>query len=226
MKMNIRYIAFFSAATLLMSCGGDANDSTSEGTEVVETEAVAPECTYSLGDSSTSVYWTAYKHTEKIAVKGRMDSLTVSELPSASSPMEALARCEIVIYTSGVNSNDAVRDKKLQEIYFGSMASTNGVDIFGVLLSSEGSNTEGTCEFMLTMNDKGRIMSGNYTVEDHIVQLRFTIEPKEWGTEDAIAKLGEACAEKHTGEDGKTVFWPDVDILIEVVLDKDCPDPA
>ncbi|HIA05812.1 MAG TPA: hypothetical protein EYN71_03730 [Flavobacteriales bacterium] len=223
--MQIKYVAILIASGFLISCGRESATETVEGaTDDPSVTAPAPECAYTLGDNATNVYWTAYKHTGKIAVKGKMDSVVVTGTETASSPIDALTNANVTIYTASINSKDDIRDKKLREIYFGSM--TNTKVISGNLLSWEGSGVEGTCTFNLAMNDTAQQVTGSYIVDDVTVQIRFTIEPGSWGVEDAIAKLGAACAEKHTGEDGETVFWPDVDILIEVALNKECPDPV
>ena len=223
--MQIKYVAILIASGFLISCGRESATETVEGaTDDPSVTAPAPECAYTLGDNATNVYWTAYKHTGKIAVKGKMDSVVVTGTETASSPIDALTNANVTIYTASINSKDDIRDKKLREIYFGSM--TNTKVISGNLLSWEGSGVEGTCTFNLAMNDTAQQVTGSYIVDDVTVQIRFTIEPSSWGVEDAIAKLGAACAEKHTGEDGETVFWPDVDILIEVALNKECPDPV
>lgn len=223
--MQIKYVAILILSGFLISCGRESATEAVEGaTDDPSVAATAPECAYTLGDNATSVYWTAYKHTGKIAVKGKMDSVVVTGTETASSPQEALTNAKVQIYTASINSKDEIRDKKLREIYFGSMANTEVIT--GELISFEGSDVEGTCTFNLALNDTTQKIVGSYIVDGIKVQIRFTIEPVSWGAEVAIAKLGEACAEKHTGEDGKTVFWPDVDILVEVALHKDCPDPV
>jgi len=223
--MNIKYSTLLFIGGFLVGCGG-ASDEGAQETNNQETavEAPASSCTFTLGESAASVYWTAYKHTDKIDVKGKMDSVVVTGTEMGSDPLSVLATGIIHIYTSSVNSKDEVRDKKLREIYFGSMTNTEAIE--GSLQSWAGSDSYGSCKLTLKMNDQEQEVSGKYTVSDNVVQIRFTMEPKNWGADDAITKLGEACAEKHTGEDGKTVFWPDVDLLVEVTLDKDCPDPA
>ncbi|MBL4577313.1 MAG: hypothetical protein JKX74_02505 [Flavobacteriales bacterium] len=223
--MNIKYSTLLFIGGFLVGCGGASDDGAQE-TNNLETavEAPAPSCTFALGESATNVYWTAYKHTDKIGVKGKMDSVVVTGTEIGSDPLSVLATGIIHIYTSSVNSKDEVRDKKLREIYFGSMANTEAIE--GSLQSWAGSDSYGSCKLTLKMNDHEQEVSGKYTVSDNVVQIRFTMEPKNWGADEAITKLGEACAEKHTGKDGKTVFWPDVDLLVEVTLDKDCPDPA
>lgn len=221
---NLTYSLIILVAALLMGCGNDKSAEVTDFKEQSSNDAPAAVCNYSLKENTASVYWTAYKHTAKVGVKGQMDSVIVNGTETATSAMDALANATVEIYTSSINSKDEVRDQKLREIYFGSMSNTE--TIVGSLISWEGSETAGSCLFSLILNDNNQDVTGAYIVEDATVQVRFTMEPNQWGTEDAIAKLGEACAEKHTGEDGKTVFWPDVDILIEVALDKDCPDPS
>ena len=222
---NIKYLVLLTSFSFLISCGDQSvEDTTETNIEEPAPAATEPECSFTLGDDATSVYWTAFKHTAKLEVKGQMDSIVVTNTATATSVMDALTGAQVQIFTSSINSKDEVRDKKLREIYFGSMSNTE--PIVGNLISSEGTGTEGTCTFSLTMNDFEQTVTGEYIVEDATVQIRFTIEPNQWGAQEAITKLGEACAEKHTGEDGETVFWPDVDLLIEVALTKDCPDAA
>ena len=221
--MQVKYTTLFLFSALFMSCGTETIDD-AEVTSIDEPQAEQPasRCSYTLGESATNVYWTAYKHSGKVGVKGKMDSVVVTGTKTGSNPMEALENGKVLIYTASINSKDAVRDKKLREIYFGSMNNTEAIE--GNLVSWEGSDERGNCTFRLKMHDVEKPVTAEYVVEDDVVQIRFTIEPIEWEADEAFTKLGEACAEKHTGEDGETVFWPDVDLLIEVALDKDCPD--
>jgi len=221
--MQVKYTTLFLFSALFMSCATESTDEAAvTGGEESQVEKQAPACSYTLGQSATSVYWTAFKHTDKVGVKGKMDSVVVTGTKTGSSPMDALENGKVLIYTASINSKDEGRDKKLREIYFGSMSNTAAIE--GNLVSWKGSDEQGTCTFNLKMNDAEKPVTADYTVAGDVVQIRFTMEPTEWDADEAIAKLGEACAEKHTGKDGKTIFWPDVEILIEIALDKDCPD--
>ena len=207
---------------LLMSCGGGSNQSNENNLDTVgqNTGAKMEICSYSYNPKTTTLHWTAFKHTDRAAVKGMFDSVEVSGTQTASSPAMAAKNVSFRIFTAGINSNDLVRDAKIKAHYFGNIANTT--IITGMINSLEGSDEAGNCDLTLKLNDIEKEVAGSYLVEGDTLQIKCTLDMNEWGCQKAIAALQKACDEKHTGADGKTVFWPDVEILVKTTLTKTC----
>jgi len=218
MNKKLIYLAII-ISVVFAACGGDTSQ-----TENTNVEEAAPQkvevCTYSYNAASTGIYWTAFKHTQKVEVHGVMDSSEVVSADKAESPLELLKSIQINIYSGSVNSKDEGRDKKIREHFFGNMANTDVIS--GNIKSIEGDASGGTGILVLKLNDLEKEVKATYKIEGELVQLRCTVDFSTWDCSASLEALQKACEEKHTGEDGETVFWPDVKILVETTLDKEC----
>ncbi|MCG8575524.1 MAG: YceI family protein [Flavobacteriales bacterium] len=213
--MNRKLILFGLSAILLASCGGQ--EETEENPEAEENTTTQEEvCTYSYDEGSTVLTWTAFKLTEKVGVNGSFDEINVTANDGAEEMMGVLSGATFEIPVQSVNSQDEVRDPKIREFFFGKMAETTSIS--GEVTSIN--ETEGTV--MIKMNGKEVEYAGDVVVEGEAVTLTLTIDITDFEAQDALDALGEACAEKHTGPDGVTKFWTDVDIAVKTTLVKEC----
>ncbi len=200
---------------LLSSCSTKTEETEAiESTEIEVIEDVA--VTYSYDHSSTGIYWTAYKHSAKVAVQGIMDSIEVTGAEDSQSILDLLTNTSFTVYSSSIDSKDLIRDEKIRKFFFGNMV--NGEVISGEIISVLGDETDGDGTINLKMNDLEKEISFVYEIEGETVKIRCTIDFSNWNCTKSLDELHEACDEKHTGEDGKSIFWPTVDVLIETTL--------
>jgi hypothetical protein len=218
MPQGKQYI-FIGAAWLLFACSNTNN--TEVVTDPVEQkETITQICKYSYDSASTHLYWTAFKHSGKVEVKGQMDSLQINGTVTAGTIIDAIKNASFIIYPGSVDSKDSGRDQKITSFFFGSMAATE--NITGSIKSIDGNEKNGKGIISLTLNNVSQNVEMEYVIEEETIQFRCDLDFMDWNCTDAIKNLQKACAEKHTGIDGKTVFWPDAKILIETTLIKDC----
>ncbi|MCB0395550.1 MAG: YceI family protein [Flavobacteriales bacterium] len=206
-------------AVLLSACGGEPGQQETT-TETEPAPAAQPVCHYSYDGATTKAFWTAYKHTARVEVKGTFDSLTVMQDKSVEYPQEVLNGATFSIYTSSVNSSDADRDKKIVEKFFGTMA--GGDVLTGTVNGVEGGLDSGRVNISLNMNGTSQDFGGTYTIKGEELSLRAHIEFDHWNAQDAVAALQAACSERHTGTDGVSKFWPEGEILVKTTLVKTC----
>ena len=198
--------------SLLFFACGNAEIETKE----VEKEAKAEVCSFEY-NNSTTVNWTAFKLTEKVGVNGAFDSVVVENTKSAASIEEALTGATFSIYTVSSNSNDSLRDWKIANHFFGTMTETESIT------GSIKSLKDGTGEVELTMNGVSINVPTTYTInEGNEIFIKATVDVPTWNAQSALDELGEVCAEKHTGPDGKNVLWPDVEVKVFVGFTKEC----
>ncbi len=199
------------SATILISCGGETTKESAENTE-----AVKETCTYTYVSDSTTLKWTAYKFTKRAGVSGTFNHIAVNNTITAENPFDVLVGADFSIHTPSVNSGNAERDPKLVKFFFEQLADTEIIK--GKIVSVNGAEAVVT----ITMNGKSVDVVGKVTVEANKVSLSTSVDMADFEGLGAIESLHEVCAAKHTDEDGESILWPDVDIIVSTVLKKEC----
>lgn len=208
---------YFLTIALFVSILGCNNEPTNKPTDSKSNEV---DCTYSLLQDSSSVNWTAFKTNARFGVKGRFDELKIGLPDNVSSPIDALVGTSFDIETNSVNTGDLVRDPKLIEFFFNVL--TNGKIIKGSIKSADGNEKEGNGLIELMFNGIVKDISYTYQIENNTIYLKTGINLDEWNGSDAVKNLNTACYDLHTGEDGESKLWPDIEIEVVALLKKDC----
>ena len=177
----------------------------------------AEKCKFSYSRQKTTLGWTAFKFTEKTGVKGQLKTFDITAKPGSLN--DVLSSIEFTITTSSVDTSNPERDKKIIQYFFEKLA--DGKTIKGKFISVEGKQ-KGKILARITMNGISKNVKLKYTIQDDLVTIDGKINLKQWSAETAIASLNEKCKDLHTGKDGKSILWPEVDIHIESKLDKTC----
>jgi len=208
------YLSIAVVAITLASCGGSTEKTHEEKTSVVAEKT----CTYSYNNETTTVNWTAYKHTAKNPVGGKFKTFeTMVETASAESVVEILKTMKMSVDVSSINSKDTTRDKKLVAFFFDKMLNTSKIE------GSVKSATESMGVITMKMNDVEQDVNFEYSVdENNKLKLKATIDVLKFQAEEALASLNKACEAKHTGGDGVNKLWSEVSIYITTQLDKNC----
>ena len=173
--------------------------------------------TYTVDTNFTKVQWTAYKTTEKTPVKGIFKEVSVSNLqPSKKIEGHILDNAHFKIPVSSLFSNDATgeRDPKIKDLFFGIMKNTTLLS--GTLHITNSSN--GYADF--TMNGVTEPLPFTYKIENNIMKVTGLMQLKNWKIEKAFASLHKACELLHTGSDGISKTWDEVQIDLEIAFKK------
>lgn len=215
MKKNILTLAMMSSMLIFTSCdSNENNDTTSEEVKVVEN------CIYSYNEANTELNWTAYKFLSKAGVGGTFKTINVEGELSGSNPKTIIESINFNIPINSVETQDESRNKKIQTFFFGSLENTD-------LLSGEivSLNDDGMAVFKIKMNNVEKEIKGEYTLNDNHFKFATAINVNDWNASVGIDALNEECKDLHTDfENGDTEskLWPDVDILLDMKLTKNC----
>ncbi|MBU2020325.1 MAG: hypothetical protein KJ941_11825 [Bacteroidetes bacterium] len=201
-------IALFSVV-LLTACGGS---------EKKEEAIQEPEktCFYSYNEGSTVMEWAAYKFTEKKAVKGTFTDIEVAGTMESDDPVALLKSLVITMKTSSVESQDADRNKKIVEHFFG----TIGADV--LVGSIANLNDDGTADLKIKVGKTEGMLNGKYTWENNVFTFDAAMDVAKWNAMSGIEALNKICKDLHTGTDGVSKLWSEVGIHFETTLSSDC----
>jgi len=203
---------------LLASCN-------TEGTSEVSTEEEkAPEkiqnCIYTYNPAQTTLDWTAYKFLRKAGVGGTFKTINVDGDLSGADAVAIIKSLSFSIPIETTETNNPDRNKKIQEFFFGNLAST---ELISGKVTSLGENGMATLE--ITMNEITQEVEGKYTMEDNVFTYQTEIDVNNWNAEAGLSALNNECKDLHTDiENGDTEskLWPDVTISFKTELTKRC----
>ena len=216
-----KYLSILSLAVVLASCGSGEKDEKKKDekkpSEKQET-IVQKKCSYTFDINNTSVRWVAYKTGEKVAVSGRFDDVAESGAGETSEDATKILKdVTLHINALSINSQDTTRDGKLKRHFFGSLNMNDG--IYGKILSMN--NGKGTV--LLGLNGAEMEYDMKYSKNDATYSITVETNVNDFAAQAGILAINEVCKEKHTGpNDTSPVTWPDVKIVVETTLIKDC----
>lgn len=209
-----RKLFFGTALSVLLFACTEANNEETKTEEQVDEVQI---CTYNYQPETTVINWTAFKTTAKKGVSGKFDNFDVLVPNNGNEFMiQSLNSATITIPVNSVNSDNPERDKKIDSLFFGAMEHT---EIISVLIKSI---TETNAVVEITMNGKSVDYEGQITVENQTVIFNATINLDDFEAQPAVESLNTACKELHTGEDGVSKLWSEVDIKVETTLKQNC----
>jgi len=194
----LSFILLFSL--MLNSCKTDTKKS-----------SVKKEHSYVIEPLTTKVSWTAYKTTDKVAVKGEFTKINATS-KSASTVKEALNNTEFSIPVSSIFSKNEARDNKLKQFFFGVMDNTELLSGTIHLTSENKGNVE------LKMNGVTKSFPVDYIISGQMVTMSGTINLDDWNAQSAIESLNKACFDLHKGADGVSKTWNEVKIEVATYL--------
>lgn len=167
--------------------------------------------TYSVDTSGTVLQWTAYKFTDKLGVSGTFDTFNL-DVKNQSGSVEAILKdAEMNIITSSVNSGNEIRDPKVRDSFFKIFRTDT---IFGKIIGAK----KGKGALELKMNTISNDVHYDYSVKNDTLFLTTNLDLMQWDGVAALNSLNTECYELHTGLDGISILWPDVDITLKFPL--------
>ncbi|MDC0313537.1 YceI family protein [Flavobacteriales bacterium] len=217
MKKLFIAAGIISSTVLFVSCG--ETEKTEEKKEApLDTAIETKPCLLTLDNENVVVNWTAFKLSEKVGVGGTFDSVVVSGVNDNETILGAAVNAQFDIYTASVNSNNPERDMKISNSFFGTMANTESISGKVVSLNDGGSGA-----ILLTMNgvEKEIALEWKATSENRL-KLSTAINVNDWNAKPSLDSLNGVCTAVHTGKDGVSVLWPDVEIEVFADFKSDC----
>ena len=208
MKKNIIVLGLLSIVAL--SCGETAAENVEE---VVVQEQV---CTYAYNAESTIVGWTAFKFTEKKGVNGVFEKVDVLIAQNSEDMLQTLSGASFTIPIESVNTENPDRDYKIKNSFFGTMESSEVISGIIKSIDSEKALVE------ISMNGMSVEYEGVVLVEGEKVSFSTSIDMVDFESQKSIDSLNSVCIAVHTGSDGISKLWSEVDINVETTLVKEC----
>ncbi|MEM5565047.1 YceI family protein [Psychroserpens sp. AS72] len=208
MKQLFKNTTYLVLCLLVFSCNTSKKDKTETG-DTTEDVMLQDKQLYSIDTAGVSVLWTAYKFTDKLGVSGKFEDFKFSGVHKATSIDNLLKQSKISIVTASVNSNSEIRDPKLRTSFF-KVFNTSTIE--GVVLEAN----QGKGIVSLKMNTMTQPLDYTYVYKNDTLVMTAKIDLNTWHGEEAIQSLNKACYDLHTGTDGISKLWPDVDVQIKL----------
>ena len=202
-------IVYFSLGIIVLSCNTTEKNKTKSTADKPTEEMYS----YTIDTTSISVGWTAYKFTDKVGVPGTFDKISFSNKNASGSIEKLLNKAQLSIQTASVNSNNTIRDPKINTFFFKTF---NTPEITGTILSAK----EGEGIVKLNMNRTNRETPFTYSIENDTIQLFTNLDLSHWNGGEAITSLNTECYDVHKGADGISKLWPVVDVIIKLPVRK------
>ncbi|GLB50223.1 YceI family protein [Neptunitalea lumnitzerae] len=203
-------LSLVAASTIFVSCDNASKTKTTE--DAGKTEEVAIKETAKI--DSLTLAWTGYKTTAKTPVSGVFKNVEVSgEDLSAEEPAEMFDGATFTATVASLFSGNEIRDPKLKDIFFGTMANTAALK--GTLHVKE----EGTV-LEVTMNDVTKEVPVTTSFENGVYTVEGDVHLADFSAMAAVEALAKACYELHTGIDGVSKTWDEAHFKGAVYLAK------
>jgi polyisoprenoid-binding protein YceI len=192
---------------LLFSCGGNGDKSTKSSTE---------KCAYSVVNENCTLEWTAFKFTERKGVTGTFKEINIDGLDSSEDPKTLIESLSFSIPTSSVETENPERNGKISKQFFGTISTEN---ITGEVKTL---GKGGKAVIAIKMNGMSKDVTGDYTLNAGTFVFKAAIDVVDWNAGNGIAALNAICKDLHTGTDGVSKLWSEVDLSFTTVLKKTC----
>jgi hypothetical protein len=158
--------------------------------------------------AQTSIKWTAYKTTDKLGVKGTFKNTIIENDASATKLEDIINSTKFKIPISTLYTGNDPRDYLIKTYFFGSMMDTDTIS------GSFSSAKDGKGKVAIKMNNVEFKNDFTYTFQNDSLKINATLELDNWNGYTALSSLHEQCFDKHTGPDGVSKTWSDVDVEI------------
>ena len=214
------YFSLLIFSFIISSCSNAPLEIEEEKMEKETVIEAAPTWKYRFNPDATTVKWTAFKHSKKVPVNGKFDSIVVSNFIPSSNVAESLTGLTFELFTSSTNTNDKARDWKIITHFFGNLI--NYSSIKGEIISANGEQ-QGNGTVLLDLNGvkKENAFSWNIDAKDEVF-MKAEIDVLNWGGKNALDSLNKVCEAKHTGPDDlESILWPNVEIIVLSTLEKE-----
>lgn len=216
-----RLCTLFALSFLLLACGNEQKtQNTTTSAEKNTTKENEKACIYSIDYNAIQFEWTAFKATEKLAVKGTFDEIAVKNHREKGDLDDILNETEFMIALNSINSQNEERDEKLKKFFFGNLS--NNEYFKGVTSQYEGNDTEGKVIIELHINEIGQNVSMKYKIDQGRIHFDGKLNLLEWETQNSLDALNTACEDLHKGADGISKTWADMDIAFSFPIEKNC----
>ncbi|MCF6348569.1 MAG: hypothetical protein L3J20_09765 [Flavobacteriaceae bacterium] len=167
---------------------------------------------YRLKKETPYIKWTAYKFTNKTGVSGVFDKANYVSTIKKGTVKQLLKNTSFTIETKSVNSNLEIRDKKIYTYLFSKI----GAEIITGEFLEVG---EKGGKVTIMIGEKSQVVPFTYTISNGKIKINTRINLMRWNASSGIIALNKVCKAVHTGEDGVSKLWNEVDVVVEIAIE-------
>ncbi len=207
MKSWNAFKLLFASSLFFVSCSPEDKAASKETKE---------SCSYTYNHAASSIEWTAFKFNAKTPVKGTFNTLNIKGLTTSENPKDLIKSLQFSIPTSTVETQNPERNGKIVTYFFGKIATDS---ITGNVVDLK---DNGEAIISITMNKIKKDVQGTYTLNDGKFNFNASIDVLNWQAGSGIESLNKICKDLHTGEDGVSKLWSEVDLSFTTSLIKEC----
>jgi len=213
-------ILLFLTATLLFSCQSDKKAKKEvEADKPTQEAEKSPKSLWQLNEDQSSIHWTGYKTTDKVAVNGVFQNFSIKGVQPASDLKTAIGNAQVSINVYSIFSNEESRDEKLIQYLFETMTGTQTIEAridkinpdnksVLVTIKMNGHQKQIPMDLQIDTQEGKVILSGKINLIE------------DFAAGSSLEKLHKACFDLHTGKDGVSKTWPEVGVKAVLVFDR------
>jgi hypothetical protein len=207
MNNGFAFLKLFVLGVLIVSCSSENDSATKEKEQ---------SCSFTYNHSASNLEWTAFKFNAKTPVKGTFNTVNIKGLNHSDDPKALIMSLSFSIPTNTVETQNPERNGKIVTYFFGKIATDS---ITGKVVDLK---DNGEAIVAITMNAIKKDVNGTYTLTDGKFSFSTTIDVLNWKAGTGIEALNTICKDLHTGEDGVSKLWSEVDLKFTTSLIKEC----
>jgi polyisoprenoid-binding protein YceI len=201
----ICWISLLVLLTVIAVASPDSAGNSSAEHCVCLSEQVAPEFN-----------WTAFKFSEKTGVSGVFSDMQVKSRHDAHTLEDFIAAGEFTASVNSVATGNPIRDETLRKSFFSLFATDK---LRGSVAHVEGD----TFTLNIEMNGEKKPVKFEYKFsDDGTFRASSAFDMLEFGLKQAHESIHTACEKLHTGPDGVSKTWTEVELNIKATIKSDC----
>ena len=207
----------FCIVFLFISCGSGPEKEPVKVNKNIDKELnVDQEGLYSFNSSKTKIIWNGFKTTDRIKVTGQFESFKSSRDGLEYNTLEELVNgLDFSISTASSVSGDPVRDMNLKDYFFRQL--TKNFTLNGTLGFPKGGSIPVTFNTLLG----SKTVDLDFTFENNLVEIKGILDiGVDLGGVLAYDSIHEKCEQLHTGGDGVSKTWTEVEVLVKVPISR------
>lgn len=184
-------------------------------------------CNYEVDSTSVRVDWTAFKTSQKVGVSGNFAEVVLAgELSNRDiSKLFEDLEAEISLAPASIKTGNPARDQTLFDHFFKLFAHSKVEDAIHGQIKKMKFNKDrsgGTFDLKVTMNNKTKLVPFKFDLVKGDFTATGSIDVLDFGLSKALADLHKACEALHTGADGVSKTWPNVDLKLVAKIKSNC----
>jgi hypothetical protein len=165
--------------------------------------------------------WTAYKTTQKVAVGGTFNSVKLSEMKPGGTLTAAFTGLSAEIEGASIESGNPARNATVAAAFFAKFAEQ--AKITAQITGASGDEKLGLFMINVTMNNVTRSLQLRHEgMKDGTLVAKTVINMLDFGLQGAFDSIHKTCEALHTGDDGVSKTWTEVELSITADVTKKC----